>query len=289
MGVPQPMHVECGACNKVYSSKHCLRKHHQRQPLCAKWLTMSPALTSYVNDTLMLPRDSGHDDLRCGICGTTFANKGNLNRHLDQTLICSKWAVYMEAERLLPYVDLKLGRPLDLDDSDATGRYATFVAPERSCWHIIWNVYLVDKDLANSLDMDAIVTKNNIKYVVALLPNESEYPESLKSVDHVVMTYEGHTPVLDTAAFDTQCRAIEAYRHKRDNVLVFCNKGYQRSIPFLTYYLTRFHGDEVPTVERAIDLILPQVDKANYTHVRDGCIRDVSRLLHTHDVSAATT
>jgi hypothetical protein len=43
------------------------------------------------------------------------------------------------------------------------------------------------------------------------------------------------------------------------NVLVFCNNGYQRSIPFLVYYLTNYHSDEVPSIEKAVELILSQL------------------------------
>lgn len=269
--------IECGACNKLYSSKHCLKKHHQRQPLCAEWLKLKPSLKSYVNNKLMLPHDAGFHENKCGICGTMFSNKGNLNRHLDNSLVCRKWLVYEDAQQLQAYINtIPTAYPDPEQTEDST--FATFEAPAYSLCHIIWNVFVIDKELAKKQDMSQIVKDNNIGYVLAILPDEKEYPSDLAFVPHEVMAYEGHTPTLNVADFDKQCALIEEHRKNRVNVFVFCNNGYQRTIPFLTYYLTRFHGDEVPTIERAMDLILPQVDKANYASIRDGYVRDITEL-----------
>lgn len=39
------------------------------------------------------------------------------------------------------------------------------------------------------------------------------------------------------------------------------------------------HADEVPNVEKAIDIILPQVDKAHYATLRDKYIDSCRRIL----------
>ena len=155
--------------------------------------------------------------------------------------------------------------------------------------HIIWNVYLIDKEFIKTQPMQEIIKDNNISYVLAILPkNDESDPDNHTrgclqelGVKHDVMQYEGHDMHIDMDEFQRQCDVIEEYRGKRENVFVFCNNGYQRSIPFLTYYLWKHHNDEIPDIPRAIDVILPQVDKANYTELRNKYIESMNQLFST--------
>jgi hypothetical protein len=315
--------AQCGACNKAYSSQSALRKHWVRQPLCAAWLELQPGLKDYVDAAFALPAiepERASNAVRCGVCSTTFANVGNLNRHQEANVICGKWAKYQDLRPLLPYVSgttgstqLKEGpsngsttsmfyagvasdgtsvyRPVDVLFDAGTGSeldstctctrtQAPFSAPAYSLCHIIWNVFLIDKEFCGKHDMAMVCRDNNIKYVIAILPRETPFqvPNTEWGVEHAVLPYDGHDTTLDTAAFDVQCEEIESRRARREYVAVFCNSGYQRSLPFLCHYLVRHHPDEVPTVERAIDTILPQVDKANFAAQRDEWIRKVQQL-----------
>lgn len=259
---------KCDACHKHYSSEYNLKKHLQRQPLCESWMKLSPGIKDYVDDKFMLPlSDVEKQDLehKCFICGTIFANLGNLNRHLDHSMICSKWSMYKELEPLQHYMQKKV-KHMHLHNE----AYETFETPAYSLCHIIWNLFIIDKDFAALPNFEDILKENKVKYILAILPDESEYTKHVKvEIDHHIMVYKGHTMSLDTDLFDEQIAVIEDYRKHRGNVFVFCNNGYQRSIPFLCYYLTKHHADEVPDIERAIDIILPQVDKANYASLRD--------------------
>jgi hypothetical protein len=105
-------------------------------------------------------------------------------------------------------------------------------------------------------------------------------------VPYNVMEYgTTHEPTLTAAQrveFNTAGALIDAKAQAADtrgSVLVFCNSGYQRSIPFLTYYLTTRHPTEAPTVAHAIDLILPQVDREGYAASRTDWISNVERLM----------
>jgi hypothetical protein len=146
-------------------------------------------------------------------------------------------------------------------------------------------VFVIDKEFVHRDDFDAILKENRVSCIVAILPEDASYDELVgqrAGVEARVLRYSGHD--LDSggpsaAEYAVECESIEAHRRRRGNVFVFCNNGYQRSIPFLAYYLTRFHGDEVPTVERAIDLMLPQLDKANYARLRGDAVRDCERVL----------
>lgn len=118
-----------------------------------------------------------------------------------------------------------------------------------------------------------------LKYIVAIVPEHRVYEEAVGfDIDHSVMEYEGHDIVLDVPRFKAECEKIEELRGRRENVMVFCNNGYQRSLPFLCYYLCKCHADEVPTLERAVDIILPQVDKLSYAANRDKYIETLTQL-----------
>lgn len=253
----------CGACQKTYSSAYTLKKHLVRQPLCQRWLDLVPGVKDYVDDKFRLPKAPTESETTCGVCGETYANVGNLNRHLDSSVVCSKWAMYRDLEPLQAYVG---GR-----------KYQT--APEAlpcAFHHIIWNVYLTDKEAARGTNLKDACAESKVGYVIAILPEGED--AAFSGVEVTVLRYSGHEAHLDADAFDVECGKIEDLRRERRNVLVFCNSGYQRSVPFLCHYLVKHHGDEVPTVARAIDIIMPQVDKAGFSSDRNSWIERVETL-----------
>jgi hypothetical protein len=318
--------IACLACEKLYSNKHNLRKHHERQPLCVDWIAMKTAsttagpgggLTDYVDGKFRLPVDNvsgaDADPNTCGVCMCTFANSGNLNRHLATNIMCSKWAMYKDLKPLECYLSVRsaaaaasatafdyggnsgvalppegTGAGAGAGTVGSMSMHEAFEAPKHRVIHIIWNLFLLDKELKA---VDEIVRDNNIKYVIAILKDESEYDAKMGSLGlpHRVITYAGNDaePLSDETCreFDEQCRAIEVYRSSsakdgpRVCVGVFCNNGYQRSLPFLCYYLLKFHPNEASTVEKAIDLILPQVDRENYAKHRDAFVASVKVVL----------
>jgi hypothetical protein len=289
---------KCNACNKQYTSSYNLKLHLKRQPLCVEWNELNPTLKEYIDDKFgplpMTDEDKKKIDTHCFICNTTFANIGNLNRHLENNTICRKWSMYKDLEPLSTYIENKvMASGIEMFNIDDLGSsrdnachtylgmhydYEPFEYPKYSICHIIWNVYLVDKIMVSKPDFEQIVRENDIRYMIAILPDlpDSNVPFD---IDHSVMVYKGHDMEIDTKMFETQCNTIEEYRKKRENIVVYCNSGYQRSIPFLCYYLVKHHGDEVPTIERAIDIILPRIDQGNYDVLRKGMIKHIKLLL----------
>lgn len=286
--------ISCEACQKIYSTPYNLKKHWQRQPMCEKWMNLQPGLKDFVDQKIKIQSESNEKEKNttCLACKTTFASIGNLNKHLATSIICSKWDLYNDLEPIHGYMG-KL--------------YSEFDPPKYHLSHIIWNVYLIDKEFARKEEIADIIKENNIKYLIAILPKEGcdndiqdtrsfnpfilsdpissgnnaerTWLKDLK-LDHTIMEYNGHNMSIDSENYDLQCQRIEEFRAKRENVFVFCNNGYQRSIPFLTYYLCKHHKDEIPTIERAIDIILPQVDKANYSSLRNKYIESMTALLY---------
>ena len=119
-----------------------------------------------------------------------------------------------------------------------------------------------------------VINENDIKYIIAILPDKKIYDIQVDVVcDHAVMKYIGYNMEIDISAFDKQCILIEKYRKEHGNILVFCNNGY----PFLCYYLLKYHHNEVPDMKSSIDIILPQVDLDSTLQVQ--YIKDMTLLL----------
>lgn len=97
---------ECPSCNKMYSNKYNLKKHFQRQPLCEEWMKLESGVKDYIDDKFQLPcsdLELEEQKTKCFICNTVFANVGNLNKHLDSSMICSKWSMYKDLQPLETY------------------------------------------------------------------------------------------------------------------------------------------------------------------------------------------
>lgn len=298
------MSHDCYACERSYSTKHNLMLHHQRQPLCVKWIECIPESLNYEIIKKMV--EDKEVSTKCCICEKEYTTTSNLLRYYNNNLVCKKWLIFKDIQNLKPLFEkdfkpfdnsndkpsgvskytvlecnvthrvesLRPFRPDSIEECNCDGMVLDkFEAPAYKLNHIIWNVFLIDKETKLT---EEIVKENNVGYIIAILPDPEIYKEKIKvNVDYTVMQYNGHEPLLDYPRFAEECDKIEAYRKERKNVFVFCNNGYQRSIPFLCYYLTKFHGDEVPTLEKAIDIILPQVDKENYANIRNPTINSM--------------
>jgi hypothetical protein len=154
--------------------------------------------------------------------------------------------------------------------------------PSSQTHHIIWNVLLADKLMP--LTPETLLA-DNICHIISILPHESDFlklNQHIPECPYTVLAYgDQHIPTIDKQAFYECGTFIDslAKSKNRKNVLVFCNNGYQRSVPFLVYYLTTFHPDEVPTVERALSIILSQLDKEHYSELMPTMIENMTKLL----------
>jgi hypothetical protein len=158
-------------------------------------------------------------------------------------------------------------------------------SPPTSVHHIIWNVILTDK--LTPLNKE-LITENKVKHVLAILPNKEDFTELNKEIPEIpfdVMDYGNqHTTKIDFEEYKKYGEKIDKIAKENKtgsdrNVLIFCNSGYQRSIPFIVHYLTTFHKDEIPTIEKAVDLILSNVDKENYMKTKDEVLVNMNKLL----------
>eukprot|EP00798_Chlamydomonas_sp_ICE-L_P000260 gene260-4014_t len=104
---------QCSACGKSYSNDANLRKHIRRQPLCAKWNAMKQSGSkSFVDDQMWgeVNKTQTEIDMEivteivCPTCGEKYSNMGNLNRHLNASVVCRKWIVYNDVNGIEQYI-----------------------------------------------------------------------------------------------------------------------------------------------------------------------------------------
>jgi hypothetical protein len=130
-----------------------------------------------------------------------------------------------------------------------------------------------------------ILEAEKICHIVAILPHKNDFLQlngDIPSFPYTVLEYgDNHDTNIDKIAFE-KCGALIDSVAKQEglrNVLVFCNNGYQRSIPFLVYYLTTFHPKEIPTIEKALTIILSQVEKEQCQNLLPKMVESVTALL----------
>lgn len=247
---------KCVACGKTFSNASNLKAHHIRQPLCKKWIDLLPGATKNYIDEKFGKEDTCCEKTCC-VCSKQFSSVGNLNKHFASSVICNKWLKFTELDTL--------------SHGDNKSVFHDFEpSKDNGMCHIIWNILLTTKTSVVTKEM---LREANVTYVLAILPTGSTC-----DIADCIMSYDGHTTDIDIDAFRKQCDVIEEHRARRENILLFCNNGYQRSIPFLCYYLTKFHPSEVPTIGHAVDLVLSQIDKENFASLRDGYTRNIESL-----------
>ena len=105
----------CGACEKKYISKGNLKKHYGRQPLCLKWIKLTPKVTKVIDVIIKEPKEQEFVNKKekhpCNACQKVYSSVGNLNKHITNSIICQKWLKYVEMAPLLENI-------MDSNDQD---------------------------------------------------------------------------------------------------------------------------------------------------------------------------
>nr|WRJ69889.1 cys-based protein tyrosine phosphatase [Oceanusvirus sp.] len=251
------MAFSCEACGRSYSTKSNLGLHYERQPLCLKWIRevddrMKHVVTGEIE--IRSERAATRSEA-CEACGKEFSTDSNLLRHVKASPTCQKWIVYRDVAR----INFTSREWLQNNEGAGEAGEAGGVAgidqnpdmalscgkPDSSVHRLGWNVYLSDKH--------APIDGNDFGMVVMILPDSSCVPPSLpEGIDREVLHYRGHQPSLDFPSFDRAIDRIEEREAAGENVLVFCNSGYQRTIPFLCRYMMRRDPKLYDDVEKTL-------------------------------------
>lgn len=304
----------CLACEKGYSSKGNLSKHHRENAACRDWTRVNDHIYDLVqggifpNASEMLRFIRGEKSTpECPYCIKRFANQSSLKKHLQTSIVCDKWRQYnvlSNAARLVSEKDQAstdrkpddsfclehdehAGEPFPPEACINSSAHAPFTPSPYQLCHIIWNIFLFDKEAAKKDDFKTICEENQIEYVVGIFPDLSTLTNTISfDIEYGLLAYYGHDPTLSFDDFDKEITRMEELRSRRKNVAVICNSGYQRSLPFLVHYLTNHHSDEVPTIAKAVDIILPQVDRVNFSKIRNELVDSITKLFSSDPVKS---
>jgi len=260
---------KCDACEREYTSTGNLNKHLKQNNLCFEWLKQNINETDRYkiiqNDYNITNKIEGfrEGEFKCNQCQKCFSTQSNLNKHMIRSVICKKWN------------DLNINKQTsnNLNNINAENsyiyenNYSSFKPPTDNLIHVIWNIFLCDKyqDINKEL-----IENNKIGYIISILPTKEDYKEYIEPelVKHSTIEYfDNHEETIDAKLlqiYQEQCDQIEIVRKEEyRNIIIFCNNGFQRSIPFICYYLLKYHPNEYSSLVTVLNLVLSKVQNTS--------------------------
>jgi len=99
---------------------------------------------------------------------------------------------------------------------------------------IIKNIWLMDKFEEPNINSEQIQTIINISPTTLNTHYDIEYYRIKDTLN------SDNTPI--DRGYDIACEFLHDKWHSGKKIGVHCNNGYQRSIPFLAYYLLEYHN-----------------------------------------------
>jgi len=92
--------IKCAACTKTFATDSSLKRHHKRNPVCLKWISL-PENREVTNlaqglhlivDDILKKAMSGNYYLECQYCKSKFTNTGNHHKHFNTATVCNRLA-----------------------------------------------------------------------------------------------------------------------------------------------------------------------------------------------------
>ena len=279
--------TECDICRKKFSNVSNLGKHIERSLICKKWRDYNFVKT--LSETKVVPMNGSEYENHVREIDTindvnVYENQDALIKMTEMNNADYDLTNTIDGEHVIKINEN--GYP-HIVNTGKNERYEKFEPIKDKLIHVIWNLYLVDKQ--TKIDKE-ILDKNKVGYILAILPTKDEFKkhhsEILNEVPYFVMEYgDIHKDVLDNDTIDTyknQCNIIDTIAKQNDkskrNVFIFCNNGYQRSIPFICFYLMKYHPEEISNLSQALDQILPQINKETYMKEKDTYMERIPKL-----------
>lgn len=104
--------IKCEACTKTFINNILLKKHHERNQACVKWISFPQKSDTHLKKGLHLIIDdllkcsiSIDGKLECKHCSSTFTNNGNLHKHFNTSTVCNRLA-YQEFKSSFNSLDI---------------------------------------------------------------------------------------------------------------------------------------------------------------------------------------
>ena len=104
--------IKCEACTKTFINNILLKKHHEKNQACVKWISFPQKSDTHLKKGLHLIIDdllkcsiSIDGKLECKHCSSTFTNNGNLHKHFNTSTVCNRLA-YQEFKSSFNSLDI---------------------------------------------------------------------------------------------------------------------------------------------------------------------------------------
>ena len=104
--------IKCEACTKTFINNILLKKHHEKNQACVKWISLPQKSGTHLKKGLHLIIDdllkcsiSIDGKLECKHCSSTFTNNGNLHKHFNTSTVCNRLA-YQEFKSSFNSLDI---------------------------------------------------------------------------------------------------------------------------------------------------------------------------------------
>ena len=104
--------IKCEACTKTFINNILLKKHHEKNQACVKWMSLPKKSGTHLKKGLHLIIDdllkcsiSIDGKLECKHCSSTFTNNGNLHKHFNTSTVCNRLA-YQEFKSSFNSLDI---------------------------------------------------------------------------------------------------------------------------------------------------------------------------------------
>lgn len=255
---------KCHSCGKSFSNQSNLNKHIRSSVVCQKWLN---SFHQIIEDNL--------EEIKTQLNPLKTFNSDKYSKY--QTIkpkLKLKNKLNSQEQNNNQDIDIYENEDIEPLNNINTNKMTNFEAPKDKLIHIIWNLYLCDKYQEIT---EELIHTNKIGYLIAILPNKDDLTKYIKPElnlkTSVIEYFDNHNeniPIEMLKIYNKESNIIEEVRKQEyRNIIVFCNNGYQRSIPFLCYYLMKFHKDEFNSLLKTLNLILGKVQNSNQPELID--------------------
>lgn len=255
--------TKCRACNRDFSTSGNLKRHQKNSHVCVNWIdnmtykndihqigvTLEPVsiytkdFTPFINaldisSEKLINQIIPKSDTSCKYCGREFSTISSLNKHQKSSKICDRWKQHDILENTI-----RLASEIEYTSSMITHQNLLGFPPnnheslvttfKRNRYKILDKLFLIDKLLEPYLE--------DIQCVVDISPSTKHTnPNILYYTIPDASKTGSDSNVSRLAGMEAGCEWISSKISEGKKVAVFCTTGFQRSIPFLVWYLWKY-------------------------------------------------